>query len=92
MLECLPDPRFKDDYSHHLANIYATCEDPDDYTINTETDSIDHSDVDALLKDLRDNCDMSKDENKESIIFLRNEVLENVKERVKSAEEEETAV
>jgi hypothetical protein len=38
---------------------------------------------DALLKDLRKNCDMSLEENKEAVNFLKNKVLENVKERVK---------
>ena len=33
-VECLPDPHFKEDYSHHLANIYANCEDLDVYSIN----------------------------------------------------------
>ena len=83
MLECIPDPKFKDDYSHHLASIWATCEDADNYTINAETDILEPSDEDALLKDLRKNCDMSVEENKDAIKYLRNKVLENVKERVK---------
>ena len=82
MLECLPDPKFKDDYSLHLASIYATCEDPDNYNINEDTDQAEPTDENALLKDLRDNCDMSVEGNKTAIDFLRNKVLENVKERV----------
>ena len=83
MLECLPDPKFKDDYSHHLANIYATCEDPENFTFNDETDALEVGDEDSLLKDLIENCDMSTKENKDAIMFLKNKVLENVKERVK---------
>ena len=67
----------------HLASIWATCEDPDNYTVDEDTDTIEPSDEDALLKDLRDNCDMSVEQNKEAINFLKNKVLENVKERVK---------
>ena len=80
MLECLPDPKFKDDYSLHLASIYATCEDPDNYNINEDTDQAEPTDENALLKDLKDN--MSVEGNKTAIEFLRNKVLENVKERV----------
>ena len=85
MLECLPDPKFKDDYSLHLANIWATCEDPDNYTVNEDADTIEPSDEAALLKDLRENCDMSVEQNKEVINFLKNKVIENVKEKVKKS-------
>ena len=83
MVERLSDPRFKDDYSHHFVNIYASCENPDDYNFNTETDSIEHGDAATLLKDLVENCGMSMKENKDTILFLRNKVIENVKECLK---------
>ena len=83
MVECLPAPRFKEDYSHHLARFYATCEDLEDYSINEETGALERSDEDNLFKDLRDNCDMSIDGNKDAIIHLKNKVLENVKVHVK---------
>ena len=83
MVECLPAPRFKEDYSHHLASIYATCEDLEDYSIDEETGALERSDEDNLFKDLRDNCDMSIDGNKDAIIHLKNKVLENVKVHVK---------
>ena len=65
-----------------MASIYATCEDPDNYNINEDTDQAEPTDEDALLKDLRDNCYMTVEGNKNAIDFLRNKVLENVKERV----------
>ena len=57
MLECLRELKFQDDYSLHLANIYATFEYPDNYSINEITYQAEPSDEDALLKDLRDNFD-----------------------------------
>ena len=83
MLECMPDPKFKDDYSHHLASIYATCEDPDDYTFNQESDAVEVCDENSLLKNLEENCDMTIEKNKDAITFLKNKVIENVKIQVK---------
>ena len=83
MVECLPDPWFKEDYSHHLAYICATCLDLDEYSINEETDTLERSDEDNLFKVLWDNCDKSIKENKDAVIHLKNKVLDNVKVHVK---------
>ena len=82
MVECLPDPNFKNDVSTHLACIYATCVEPDDYTFDEETDIITPCDDDSFLKALKENCQNTK-ENNEVISFMKNKILYKVKEGVR---------
>ena len=57
--------------------------DPENYTFNDETDAVEVTEENALLKGLEENCDMSLDKNNDAIIFLKNKVLENVMVHVK---------
>ena len=79
MVDCLPDPNFKNDISTHLACIYATCIEPEDYSFDVEADVITPRNDDSFLKTLKENCHSTK-ENEEVISIMKNKVLDKVKE------------
>ena len=79
MVDCIPDPNFKDDISTHLAAIYATCIEPEDYSFDVEADVITPRNDDSFLKTLKENCHSTK-ENEEVISIMKNKVLDKVKE------------